>query len=107
MNLQCTTTVLRQQRSSPTFFFDDETAQSINILATIREELVWAKLRKLEKEESIQDMEQQQNRIDLTLFKIQRLKEVKEQFPSMTDEEILTLFPGLIDVITHIQNDHN
>lgn len=79
--------------------FDTHTSQNINSLAESKKLLVMAQVRKLEREELTSKLDEEQHRIDSTLFKLKRLGEIREQFPDMTEDDIVELFPDLADII--------
>jgi len=62
-----------------------------------------ATLRKLEREEELQKMDAEKQRIEQKMFKMGRLVEVRERFPTMMDTEILKLFPEFEDIIEQVK----
>ena len=68
-------------------------------LSRTKEKVAMATLRKLEREEQA-DKEKQ--RIELNFFKMNRLKEIRAQFPIMEDDEILEVFPDFKDLIRFV-----
>jgi hypothetical protein len=82
-------------------------AASKEKLSSAREKVAMATLRKLEMEEELvkekQFIDKEKQRIETNFYKINRLKDVRENFPMMEDSEILELFPDFKDVIKYVR----
>lgn len=68
-------------------------------LSRTKEKVAMATLRKLEREEQV---DQEKQRIEMNYYKMNRLKEIRAQFPSMEDEEILEVFPEFKHIIKFV-----
>jgi hypothetical protein len=74
-----------------------------SLMTTVQEKMAIAHLRKLEREEKLQKMDEEKQRIEMTLFKVNCLKEVHDKFPDMEDSDILNLFPDFQDIIQYLK----
>jgi glycerophosphoryl diester phosphodiesterase len=81
---------------------DDKSPKPISpsLMTTVQEKVAMAQLRKLERQEK---MDEERQRIEMTLFEVNRLKEIHEKFPQMEDSDILNMFPDFQDIIQFVK----
>jgi glycerophosphoryl diester phosphodiesterase len=84
---------------------DDKSPKPISpsLMTTVQEKVAMAQLRKLERQEKMEKMDEERQRIEVTLFEVNRLKEIHEKFPQMEDSDILNMFPDFQDIIQFVK----
>lgn len=93
----------KRMKSLKSMVEKDTTSQHIASRTSAKDKVAITHLKQVDSKEKTDEMNEDKHRIDMTMLKVNRLKEVYETFPDMQESDVLNLFPAFRDIIQYVK----